>query len=94
MGRCYVDLTQNEMNYLIRELERINQNNDYDTEIISLQSKITYSKQFKMNVWNCTFDYRVLYNIYETLYTKLKLEEELLIKIEKSLKEIYGRKRN
>ena len=94
MARCYVDLSQNEMNYLIRELERINQNNDYDTEIISLQSKITYSKQFKMNVWNCTFDYRVLYNIYETLYAKLKLEEELLIKIEKSLKEIYGRKRN
>ena len=90
--RCYVDLSQGELSYLIRELKALNQYNDYDNEIISLQSKITYSKQFKMDVWNCTFDYQILNSIYKTLYNKLKLEDELLLKIEKSLKEIYGKK--
>lgn len=88
--RCYVDLSQYELSYLIRELKALNQYNDYDNEIISLQSKINYSKQFKMNIWNCTFDYQILNSIYKTLYNKLKLEDELLIKIEKSLKEKYG----
>lgn len=92
MGRCYIDLSQSEMYYLIQELLKINYSNDYDTEIIKLQSSLTTSKRLKIDPWNWCVDYSMLYTVYEALYTKLKLCDELLEKIENSLKKVYGKK--